>query len=124
MLRKLEWVFDDLVIDFHRVFSILSERNKSCNELIENNTQGPQINREGVSLSRKSFRSHVVRGSNHCESFFSSIESLAGAKIDEFKISICTDHDIFGLEIAVDERFFMESLNNMKKLGTIEHCLL
>lgn len=46
MLGELQRILEDLLIDLKRVFCIFSEGDESCHELVEDYTEGPEVNRE------------------------------------------------------------------------------
>ena len=52
----------------------------------------------------KNFGSHVFRGADETEgSCLVFLHSLAGAHVDQFEVAIAAHHDVFRLEIAVDD---------------------
>ena len=124
VLGEFEGVLDDLLVNLKGILCILSKRNKSCHELVEDDTKGPEVYREGIAFSCKSFWSHIVGGSNHSESLLSSIEFLTCTKINQFQVAVSAYHHILRLQISIYKAFFMESFNNMKKLGSIESSLV
>jgi len=78
---EFQRVFQDLLIDLKRILGIFSKRHKSCHEFIQNDTQRPKIDGEGVSFTCQGFRSHVIWGSDHGKSFLSPIQFLASTQI-------------------------------------------
>ena len=120
---EFQWIFEDFLVDLERIFCVFSEGYETGHEFIEHYAEGPEIHGEGVALSCESFRRHVVRSADHGESLLSSVQFLAGPQIYQFEVSISTYHDIFRLKIAIDERFFMESFDDVQQLSPIKHGL-
>lgn len=123
MLGKFQRVFEDLLVNLERIFCVFSEGYEASHEFIEDNAEGPKIHGEGVTFSRECLRCHVVRSTNHGECLLSSVQFFAGPQIYEFQVSISTDHDVFWLEIAIDERLLMEGFDDVQQLSPIKHGL-
>lgn len=81
MLGEFQRIFQDLLIYLKRILSVFSKRHKSCHKFIQNDTQRPKIDGEGISFACQSLRSHVIWGSNHGKSFLSSIQFFASTQI-------------------------------------------
>lgn len=123
VLGELQRIFEDLLVDLERIFCVFSEGDEASHEFIENYAERPEVHGEGVALSCESLRRHVVRSTDHGESLLSSVQFLTGPQINEFQVSISADHDVFWLEIAIDERLFMEGFNDVQQLSPIKHGL-
>lgn len=95
MLRELQRVLQNLLVDLEGVFCVFSERDEPCHKFVENYSQRPQVNGVGITLTCEGFRRHVVGGANHREGFFSPVQFFASSQIDEFKIPVGTNHDVF-----------------------------
>lgn len=124
VLRELQRVFEDLLVDLERIFCVFSEGDEACHEFIEDYAEGPEIHGERIPLTCECLRRHVVRSTDHGEGLLSSVQFLAGAQIYEFQVSVSTDHHVFWLEITIDEGLLMEGFDDVQELSSIKHGLL
>ncbi len=127
VLREFQTVFENLFIDFVWVLSVLSERHESSHKLIENNSQRPKINAIGISLTSKNFWSHIVRSSNNGESFLNDrflVDLLASSHINKFKVAVFANHNIFRLQISVNNIGAVHGLQYMKQNRCVKLTLL
>lgn len=123
MFRKLEGIFQYLLVNLQRVFGLLPIRDISGHELEEHNAKGPQIGGERVALAGQGLGRHVVGCSNHGESLLISVQFLAGAEVDQFEVPVPADHHVLRLEVAVYEGLLVHALDDVDQLGGVEDGL-
>lgn len=118
--RVLRLGVDNLLVNVHWV--IIDEGGVSGVHLIDKDAERPPINWLRVTLIEQDLGRNVLRRStNGVRSLF---DDLSKAKIDEFKVTVLVDHNIFRFQITVYNILGVEVLKNSGNLGTVELCLL
>ena len=124
MLGEFQRVLEDFLVDLEWILGVFSEGDEASHELVEDYTEGPEIHGERVALSCECLRRHVIGSADHREGLLCAVQLLAGAQVYELQVPVSADHDVFWLEVTVDERFVMESFDDVKQLSAIKHGLL
>ena len=107
---------NDLLVDIHWI--IIDEWSVSSMHLVDQNTKGPPIDRLAVTLVEQDFRRDVLGSSTNSVGTLS--DYLGETVIDKFEVAIIADHDIFGLQITVDDVATVKILEDASDLGAIE----
>ena len=107
---------NDLLVDIHWI--IIDEWGVSSMHLVDQNTKGPPIDRLAVTLVEQDFRRDVLGSSANSVGTLS--DYLGETVIDKFEVAIIADHDIFGLQITVDDVATVKILEDASDLGAIE----
>lgn len=114
--RVLRLGVDNLLVNVHWV--IIDEGGVSGVHLIDKDAERPPINWLRVTLIEQDLGRNVLRRStNGVRSLF---DDLSKAKIDEFKVTVLVDHNIFRFQITVYNILGVEVLKNSGNLGTVE----
>jgi len=109
---------DNLLVNVHWV--IVDEGCVACMHLIDKDAKGPPVNGLRVTLVEQDLGGDVLGSTtNGVRSLF---DDLGKAKIDQFKVTVLVDHDIFRLQIAVNYILRMKVLENSGNLGAVEFC--
>lgn len=65
--------------------------------------------------------SHVLRSADEAESpVLILLHLLASSHVNQLEVAISADHDIFGLEVSIDDALLMEDLQHVDQQGTVE----
>ena len=73
----------------------------------------------------KNLGGHVLRGSYKAEGLVLILKHLlAGTHIDQLQVSVSADHYVFRLQVAVDDSFLVECLQDVDQQCNVEPGLL
>ena len=97
---------DDLLIDVHGV--VIEEWGMASMHLVDQDAEGPPIDWLRVSLVEEDLGSNVFWSATNSVSSF--LDNFGETVIDELEVSIVADHDVFWLQVSVDDVFAMEVL--------------
>jgi hypothetical protein len=89
---------------------------------VKKNAESPPVDWLAVALVEKNLWRDVLRRAADSVGTFGA--DLGEAKVYQLKIAIGMNHNILGLEIAIDNLFALQVLKNGNDLCTIELCLL
>lgn len=125
VLGESKWILENFLINFIRVLCILSERHIAGHELIQNNTQWPQVYRVIVTFSWQDLWGHVVWSTDNGESLSGNfwIDFLACSHINKFKVAVLTDHNILRFEVSVHDWVRMQCLESVHHDGPVKSWL-
>ncbi len=111
-------------VDLKGVVLVLSKRNITALELKHANPEGPNVNVKSVSSSLDYLWGHVVRGSYDRKSLLVLRENLGGSQVDHSEVAIGLDHQVFGLEVSVDDSLGVEVLQTKDDRSDVESTLV
>lgn len=102
---------DDLGHDFHGTFAV--ERTGACEQVVHGGAEGVHVAAAVEVVGFCLFGAHVLRGAD-CHALLCGVcalcealcEALGDAKVEQFHISCMGDHDVGGLDVAVENAFF------------------
>jgi hypothetical protein len=114
--RVLRLGVDDLLVNIHGI--IVDKRSVSSVHFVHQDSEGPPIHRLAVTSVQKDLRGDVFGSTT--DSVSSLLDDLSKAIIDKLEVTICADHDVFGLEISVDDVLGMQVLEYRSDLSTVE----
>ena len=120
---ELHFFLSDHVDKFFLTQIIGKEGHVAEEHLIEEDAEGPPVEREGVTLAFDHFRSHVLLGSANRFGKFSFLEVASHTKVYETDVAILAQHDIFQFEISVDDIAFVEVAERSNYLNCVELCI-
>jgi hypothetical protein len=113
--REFERVGHDVVIDLLHIVSVdLDEGVLSGQQLIEDSPERPKVSTVGVALVDEDFRGHVLRCSDEAKGpalIFAHL--FASAHVHQLQVAVPADHDIFWLEISVDDGLLVKNLHHV-----------
>ena len=93
----------DKLIHFGVILCTSVEGRESHNHLVCQDTQGPPIYRERVTLLGQDFWCQIVRSSTERCCFGISFENFSESEISETNVSILVHEDILRFQISVDD---------------------
>ena len=112
----MQFSLKNILIDDKRV--IVGERVDASNHLVDKDPQSPPINWFSVSLIGENLRSKILRSAAKSES--AAISDFSKAEISQFQVSVSSDENVFRFEVAVDDIFTVQVLENQHNVSGIE----
>lgn len=87
------------------VVDVLRKGQVATDELVEQDTQGPEISLERVALALHDLRRHVMRGADDGVSPVPvvALEHLGRAHINKVDLALVVDDGVLGLDVPVDD---------------------
>ena len=125
-VREFKVACHDLVVYLLHVISVKFNKGIfSSQQLVEDGSEGPQVSAVGVALVNEDLGGHVLRGSYEAEGLVLILKHLlAGAHIDQLQIPVSADHNVFRFQVAVDNSFLVECLQDVDQQCDVEPGLL
>lgn len=111
---------DDLPVYVHGV--LVLEGREPREHLVHQYAQRPPVHRLPVALVQQYLRRNVLRGPTDSESTLGNY--FRKAEIYHLQVAVICYHDILWLQVAVNDIFAMQILEDTHDLGTIELGLL
>ena len=108
----------DLLVDGKWVLRGLAEGQLAAEQFVGDDSERPEVDVEAVALAGDDFRGHVVRGADDGVGPEPALdlELLGGAHVDERKEAVDVHHEVFGLEVAVDDAVGVQVLHHQEDL--------
>ena len=120
LLVKVTWELDlalkNFLVDCHRV--VIVEWVNTSVHLIDQNSQGPPVDRLSVTLVEEHFGGKILGRST--KRVGTSLTVLGEAEIGKLEVTLLVDENVFGLQIAVDDVQRVKVLKHERHLGAIE----
>lgn len=100
----LELLCDDLLVDVVGVFEVFPEGHVAAHELVQEHPDRPQVHVQAVPFAAEDLRRHVVRRAQNGEGFVAvlGVQDLRSAHVDDLQPALVVDHQVLGLQVAVD----------------------
>jgi len=95
----------------HLLDGTVLEGGFHVNHFIKQDAQGPDINLVGLLELQIDFRGHVFKGST--ESILHGVLSATCSKIAQKRPEILGDHDVFGLDVSMNEIVGVKIINRL-----------
>lgn len=123
--RKLNFLAENLIINFKGILLLFSKGNAPNNELIRQNSQTPKIRGVIVLKTLYYLWSHIMRGSNNCIGpTILADHHFGGVKIVKNWIPSFWDYDIFWFDVSVYDPLGVEMLQGEHHAADVELGLL
>lgn len=90
-------------MDVVGVLEFLCEGQLSTYELVQHDSERPEVDCESVSLSQHDFRGHIVRRPNNRKGSKALAlgEFLGGSHVYQPQVAVVLDHDVLGLQVPI-----------------------
>lgn len=115
---------EEVGLDVFEGLSVLAERWFTNHNLIEEASEGPNVETEVVSttgfLLIKHFWGDVLGSANHCGPGLELRYSIANPKVADLDVARHIEQDILRLQITVNDFVFVQVLQHKDGLGTVE----
>ena len=110
----------DFSVDIHGV--IVLERRVASQHFVEQNSHSPPVHSFSVPLVEQDLGSDVLWSSANCVSPLS--DYLSKTKVNHLQVAVCANHDVFWLQVSVDNVEALEVFENGHHLSSIKGSLL
>lgn len=106
----------DVLVNNERI--VVSKGVNTSDHLVDQDTQSPPVDWFSVALILKNLGSQILWSSTKSEC--SILDRFGKTKVCEFEISVDSNEDVLGLEIAINDVFGVEILEDENNVGCIE----
>ena len=110
----------DFSIDVHGI--IILEGRVSSEHFVQEDAQSPPIYGFSMSLVQQNLRCNILGGATNCISSFR--DHFSETEVNQLQVPITANHDVFWLQITVDNLFALQIFKNGNHLCTVESSLL
>ena len=111
---------DDLTINIHRVISL--EWRITSKHFVEQNAHSPPVHSFSMPLVEQDLGSDVLWSSANCIRPLGN--DLCKTEVNHLQVTICANHDVFWLEISVDNVQALKIFEDRDNLGSVKCSLL
>ena len=108
--------FQYVLVDHQRI--VISKRVDPCDHLVDEHAEGPPIHWFPMPFFLQNLRSQVLWRAAECKS--PALDSFGKAEVSEFEISIAANQYVLWFEIAVDDIFAVQMLEDEQHLRCVE----
>jgi hypothetical protein len=117
--RVLDARVDDLFVYSEGIFRGLSEGQLPAEQLVGDDSQRPQIHVEAVTLSGDDLGRHVVRSADDGVGPEPALDLqlLSSAHVDQREEPVDVHHEVFRLEIPINDAIGVQVLHHQEYLG-------
>ena len=122
--RELDFLLLDHFDELLLAEIIRKEGHVAEQHLVQEDAEGPPVQREGVALAFDHFGRHVLLGSTNRRGELALLEVASHAEVDQADVAVLTQHHVFQFQVPVHDVALVEVSERSYNLHCVEFGVL